>query len=379
MPAHCLECLHQIDQFQALQPEWDRFMACRFPGNYARSHSWLLAWWQTYHHKKQALIYLQRERPGGAILAAAPLLIRPTCYGGFPVRTVQTIGSGIGCDDFLVSPEYNDFIATVLHDLMHNQSWDILQFQRVKSLPLREDIYQTLQPLGAQFEETESEDFFVTFPTSYEEYYRLRSRKFRRNMNQAVNRLQREGEISIEVLNPSRDAVRVQELGQAISQSSWQFRSGKSHFNERSGANFYTNLAGAGMLSADEEFTVLLVGNKPVAYLLGCRRGNTYYAVDTAFHEQYRQVSAGRILFNMVFQRLINQGGISYFDFEGSGDYKDDYATDRRKSASLTIYNRTFYPRCIRLVRESSFYGRFKSFVGHRQTTTTLEATPCEN
>jgi len=376
MPAHDLECLHRIDQFQALQPEWDRFMANWFPHNYARSHTWLQAWWQTYHHHRPALVYLQRERPGGAIVAAAPLLIRPGCYGGFPVRSVQTIGSGIGCDDFLVTPESSEFIAMLCHDLLHNRSWDVVQLQRLNSLPLREGIYQALQPLGAQMELSGGEDYFVTFPASYEEYHRLRSRKFRRNMNQAINRLQREGEISIEVLNPSQDARRVQELGQAIAQNSWQFRSGKSHFNQRSGANFYTNLVRGGLLHAGEEFTVLLVGHKPVAYLLGCRCGNTYYAVDTAFHEQYRQVSAGRILFSLVFQRLINQGGISYFDFEGSGDYKDDYATDRRRSVSLTIYNRTFYSRCIHLVRDSSLYGRFKNLAGRRQTTSTLEATP---
>ena len=184
-------------------------------------------------------------------------------------------------------------------------------------------------------------------------------------MNQAINRLEREGAVTLEVLDPFIDTERVIALGKAVSSTSWQFREGKSHFNDKGAASFYANLASRGYGAGGEEFSVLLVSEKPVAYLLGCRKGDTYYAIDTAFHADYRNVSAGRILFSMIFKRLIQQGGVDYFDFEGSGEYKDDYATDRRKAVSLTIYNRTLYPQCIRRLRRSSIYGRIRDFM-HR-------------
>ena len=358
-----LTCLQSFTEFQSIRDDWNSFMSRWFPENYARTHSWLSAWWQTYHHEQPVLIYIQRDQPKGAITAAAPLLIRPDSYGGFPVRSVQTIGVGIGSDDFLISPESCGFVPAVFADLRQNRRWELCRLQRSSSEQFQESVDQTLHNLGTPVEPSESHDYYVTFPASYDEYHQSRTRKFRRNMNQALNRLEREGAITMELLDPFRDAERVLTLGNAVSSTSWQFREGKSHFNDKGKASFYTNLARTGHGAGGEEFTVLLVAGRPVAYLLGCQRGRTYYAIDTAFHADYRHVSAGRILFSMIFKRLIEQGGVDYFDFEGSGEYKDDYATDRRKAVSLTIYNRSLYPTCIRLVRGSGIYGRVKGYL----------------
>ncbi|CAH2031394.1 GNAT family N-acetyltransferase [Trichlorobacter ammonificans] len=361
MTEHRLECLHSFDEFMAIRDDWDRFMATSFPENYARSHPWLAAWWATYHHRRPALVYLQRHWRDNRIIAAAPLLIRWDRFGGFPVRAVQSIGSGIGSDDFLVSPESRGFTAAVFDALHRTGRWELCRLRRCSPDRLRTMLAQVHPGLERRMEPVESDDYYIAFPASYAAYHQSRSRKFRRNLNQALNRLEREGTVTMEVLDPFRDAARVATLGRAVAGTSWQYRAGKSHFNDSGSASFYANLARTGCGAGGEEFSVLLVADRPVAYLLGCRRGHTYYAVDTAFHADYRHVSAGRILFGRVFERLIRQGGVDYFDFEGSGDYKDDYATDRRRAVSLVIYNHTLYPRCIKLLRETGLYARLRS------------------
>lgn len=371
-----IECLQSFSEFQLIRDDWEAFMARHYPENYARSHSWLSAWWTTYHHDQPGLIYLQRDPATKAIIAAAPLLIRRDQFGGFPVRSVQTIGSGIGCDDFLIGPESQGFVPAVFHDLMQNRRWELCRLQRSSSPQFQESLDQTLISLATSMDPSHSDDYYITFPPSYDDYHRSRTRKFRRNMNQAMNRLEKEGAVTIELLDPFVDAERVSALGIEVSSTSWQFSAGKSHFNNKGAASFYTNLAQRGSGTGGEEFTVLLVGERPVAYLLGCRKGRTYYAIDTAFHADYRHVSAGRILFSMIFKRLIEQGDVEFFDFEGSGEYKDDYATDSRKAVSLTIYNRTLYPRCIRLLRNSSIYGLAKGFLNRTKSQAAQVATP---
>lgn len=359
-----LECLQSYREFRLIREEWNDFMERCFPDNYSRSHSWLSAWWETYHHDSPSLVYLQRRTSDGSIVAAAPLLIKDEVFGGFPVRSLQAIGSGIGADDFLIGPEASGFVSAVFSDLVREHTWHVCRLQRSGSPQFQKEVRQTAAELSCYADFAETGDYYVTFPSSYKEYLQSRSSHFRRNMNNACNRLKKEGAISLEVLDPFRDAGRVEELGREVSSTSWQYREGKSHFNDKGSANFYANLTRPGKGTGGEEFTVLQASGRPVAYLLGCRRGRTYFAVDTAFHSDYRHISAGRVLYGMIFERLIEQGDVDYFDFEGSGEYKDDYATDIRSAACLTIYNRSFYPGFIRLVRGSGLYSRLREYLG---------------
>ena len=351
-----IECLQSYQEFQSIRSDWEEFMDHCFPENYGRTHAWLSAFWNSYHRDEPALIFLQRHPADRRIVAAAPLIIKKETFGWLPILSLQTLGMGIGTDDFLLGPEAVDFVPAVLGELVNNRRWHVARFRRISSPKCLVEVMNSCTAFNCPADFSETEDYFIEFPSSYKEYQQSRSRKFRRNLNQALNRLEREGIVSLEILDPFADIQRVGDLGREIAHTCWQYREGKSHFNEKGAANFYANLASTGQGSKGEEFSVLTVGGRPVAYLLGCRRGRTYYAVDTAFHADYRHVSAGRILFGMIFKRLIEEGGVDYFDFEGSGEYKDDYATHVRKTKQLVAYNNSLYPRGLRTLKRSSVY-----------------------
>ena len=356
-----VECIQSNQEFQSIRNDWEEFVDRYFPEKYGRSHVWLSALWNSYHHGKTALIYLQRHPADRRIVAAAPLIIKRDIFCCFPVLSLQTLGMGIGNDDFLLGPEARDFVSAVFSDLVNNHRWHVARFNRISSPQFLDEVMKACAATECHADFSESEDYFIEFPPSYQEYQQSRSRKFRRNLNQALNRLQREGSVSLEILDPFSDIQRVANLGKEIAHTCWQYREGKSHFNENGAANFYANLADTGRDSKGEEFSVLTVGGRPVAYLLGCRRGRTYYAVDTAFHADYRHVSAGRILFGMVFNRLIDEGCVEFFDFEGSGEYKDDYATHVRKTKLIVAYNNSLYPLGIRSLKRSKIYTILKN------------------
>jgi CelD/BcsL family acetyltransferase involved in cellulose biosynthesis len=355
-----MECLESFAQFQSVRPAWDEFLQRCFPGNYNRSHAWLSAFWKTYHQDRKALVYLQRQQADGRIVAAAPLLIRTEIFSGFPVRSLITLGMGLGGDEFLISPEARGFVRGVFRDLTSNRHWHVARLRRVNSGAFLQEVTATSIDYGCVADCEESEDSLIRFPGSYDEYLRSRSRNFRRNLGRATSRLQEEGDLRVEVLDPIAEGGRVAAVGREISGQSWKYRQGKSHFNDRGGVNFYANLSGQGRGGGGEEFTVLLVNDRPVAYLLGCRRGRTYFAIDTAYHADFRHVSVGRILMCRIIERLIGAGEVELFDFEGSGEFKDYYATDARKVTQVIIYNRALYPRCINMFKRSSLYGKLQ-------------------
>jgi CelD/BcsL family acetyltransferase involved in cellulose biosynthesis len=351
-----IQCLKSFAQFQSVQKDWDAFTGKYFPGNYNRTHAWLSAWWTTYHFDRPALIYIQRCPDSAEILAVAPLFIRREVFGGFPVLFLQSLGVGVGIDDFLCASRARGFVGAVVNDLVRNHRWHVASLRRIRSDAFLVEMRQAGDAAGCHVDATETDDYYIKFPTTYPDYLQSRTRKFRRNLNQAMNRIEKEGTLTVEIIDPITDPQRAMSIGNDVSATSWQFQQGKSHFNDTGSDSFYANLAKTGKGAGGEEFTALLVDGKPVAYLLGCLRERTYFAVDTAFNAEYRTVSVGRLLFARVFERLIDQGKTDYFDFEGNGEYKDDYATDARKVILITLFNRSWYSTLIRLSRGSRIY-----------------------
>ena len=355
-----VECLTSLAQFKAMRDDWDAFILRHFPQNYARTHAWLCAWWSTYHRDRDALVFVGRDAASKEIVAAAPLMVRYGNFGGFPVRMLQSLGRGLGSDDFLVSPQAPDFPKAVFATLRGRKGWDVATFYRVPPEGFSSHC-PSLNRFVSQFDLKETSDFYLDIPDSYDGYLKSRSSKFRNNLLQATRRLEEEGEISLEVLDPFKEPDRVWELCGAVARESWQFKEGVSHFNENDRASFYGNLAATGRGAGGEEFMVLLAGNRPFAFLFACRRGRSYYLVDTAYDSRYRNYSVGRVLFARTIKRLIEMGGVERFYLEWGGEYKDHFATTCRTVHLLALYNRSPYAWSIRLLRRSRLYRMLKA------------------
>ncbi len=356
MDHYSIRCLQSLAEFQSVRRDWDQFTASHFPGNYNRTHAWLSAWWATYHHDRPALIYIQRRLADGKITAVAPLFTSRELLGGLPILSLQALGVGVGTDDFLSGPEARGFVGQVLSDLVNNRRWHVARFRRIRNGDLCRELNEACAALACPLDAAETDDYYIEFPASFRDYLHSRSRNFRSSLRVAGNRAKKEGTVTMQVLDPIAEPDRVWAIGREVSAKSWQFQQGKSHFNDKGFENFYANLSRAGHGVGGEEFSAMLIDHRPVAYLLGCLRERTFFAVDTAFNADYSFVSAGLLLLCGIIERLIEQGTADYFDFEGGGEYKAGYATHVRKATFLTMYNRSLYPRLIRSLRSSRAY-----------------------
>lgn len=354
-----IACLESYDEFQTLRPAWEMFTRCWCPENYGRSHAWLSAWWKTYHHQRAALVYFQHDA-AGEILAAAPLMTRREVFGGFPVLSLMALGTGLGRDDFMLSPKSSGFVEEVIADLVRKRRWDVARFSRINCGAEIDHVRNVFSESRCTAMVSDAEDFFVDLPDSYDAYLRSRSGNFRSKMNQACKRLEGKGKIDFEVLDPYRQTERVMELGLAVARASWQFQEGTSHFNVKGRECFYANLFKSSNGGNGEDFFVLTVFGKPVGFVFGCRSGSTYYLVDTAYNAEYSEFKIGRILFGKVIEHLIRNGMVR-FDLEGGGEYKNHFANGVRKSLSLEIYNHSLYAKGIKCIRRSKCYNNIKS------------------
>ncbi len=358
MAPFTIECLTTYEQFCNMRSEWEEFTSRCFPVNYSRTYPWLIAWWKTYHNRKNVTIYIQRDQDG-KINSVAPLYSTWEIFGGLPVRILHLLGNGFGTDDFLVTHDANGFVSGVFKEIC-GKKWHVLRLGRITNEPFLNELLESAIESGCTFTLDDTLDYLIRLPMSYPEYLKLRSRRFRRNLNHAEKLLSKIGQVDFVVLDPFKDAARVQEAGEEIARTSWQYKKGLSHFNQRKGGTFYSNLALCERGAGGEDFNLLLVGGRPVAYLLGCRRERKYYAIDTAFHENFRFMSPGRILFGRIIERLINEQLVDVLDFEGAGEYKDHYANEEAVVKSVTVYNKSFYASIVRNFKDSRLYAYLK-------------------
>lgn len=362
-----VQCLKTYKEFCKIKSEWEEFTSRCFPSNYSRTYPWLVAWWKTYHNLKRVTLYIQWDQEG-KICAAAPLYSKWELFGGLPVRMLHPMGNGFGADDFLVTRNTRGFVCQVFNEI-RTKNWHVLRLSRVSNDLFLHELLGYFEESKFKYTLTDAVDFFIRLPKTYQEYLQSRTRKFRRNLNQAENRLKKMGQVEFVVLDPYRDAARVQEAGEEIARTSWQYKKGLSHYNKKDGGTLYFNLTQFEHGAGGEDFNLLLVDGRPVAYLLGCRRERNYYAIDTSFHEDFRNVSAGRVLFVRIIERLINEQRVDTLDFEGAGEYKDDYSNHKVLIKSISIYNNTSYASLI-----NSFKGlRLFAYLQHRNSTTSQE------
>ena len=360
MSTHALECYTDFHSFQAIRAEWEEFTARYFPEQYARTHGWLSAWWKTYHCGQAVLVYVQRDVSDGRIVAVAPLFICRENFGGFPVRSVVSLGRGIGSDDFLVSGDSSCFVENVIKALLVNSRWDIAIFRRIGIITSVETITDAAEKFHCTVESIANDDYLIDLPESFDVYFKGLSKNFRQNLRTASNRMHKAGTVSTKILNPLRDNLHVIDVGMEIAKTSWQYKEGKSHFNATGAGSFYHNLASE-YLAEGLEFNVLYLNEIPVSYLLGYHRWEKYYVIDIAYHGDYRFYSAGNILYLKVIERLIGKNAVKQIDLEGAGEYKDDFANAKRRAYSLTLFNKSAYARLIRAVRKSDIYESLKN------------------
>lgn len=353
-----MQCLTTYEEFSNIKSEWEEFTSRCFPSNYSRTYPWLAAWWKTYHNQSGVNIYIRRDLEG-KIVSAAPLFFKWEIFGGLPVRMLHVLGNGVGTDDFLVTDDAEGFVAEVFRDVC-KKNWHVARLGRVTNELFFNELLEAAKESGCKYTIDDTADFFIRLPVNYSEYLQLRSRRFRRNLNHAEKLLNKMGQVEFVVLDPFKDAVRVQNAGEEIARTSWQYKEGRSHFNKRDGGTLYSNLTQFDRGAGGEDFNLLQVDGRPVAYLLGCRRERIYYAIDTAFHDDFRNVSVGRILYGRLIERLINEQQVDTLDFEGAGEYKDHYANDKAPIKSVALYNNSFYASLVRGFKDSRLFAYLK-------------------
>ncbi len=327
-----VEVVEDTRTFTAMNEEWDALVEACGAGNPFLRHAWLRAWWEGYG--RGCRLRVLRLRKGGETVGLAPLMIRRTRLAGVPVETVGFLANHWTRMDFILRDEHRTACIEVLAETLRGWRRPVVLAQmdpRGRNLPL---IEQALARRGVAYRTTTKSHAYVPLDGTWDDYFNGRSRNFRMDSRRKLRRMEKRGEVRCVEPGPGNGTLDA--LGR-VAERAWTPGRHLNIIRQEGGRVFYKRLFDSWGGDGRIDVSLLEVGGRPIAYMVGIREGATYFAFDTAYDRDWRDYSPGLVLHNLLLQRLYNEG-CRRFDFGLIADYKVRWDPRIEEMKDLTIY-----------------------------------------
>ena len=177
---------------------------------------------------------------------------------------------------------------------------------------------------------------FVDVAPSWEEYAASRPRRVTHEWERKLRKAEREARFTFHRLEPGADLGALVERLVGVDARSWREEEGTS-IGSRGVRGFYDDATAA--LAGERGLRPfwLEADGRTVAFLYGAVFDGVYYALKTAFDEEFSKMSPGVVLFHGAIRDAFDTG-LRRFDFVGeTARWKEEWATGRREHAWVAL------------------------------------------
>jgi CelD/BcsL family acetyltransferase involved in cellulose biosynthesis len=341
--------LTRADEFEALRADWNELAGRCDNRSVFLTHEWLDAAWQW--RQATADLYVLCYMRSGRLVAALPLVRAKR--NGRPGRILEflTVPDTQFCD-MVAPPEEHSPSAAMFADelLARGRQWDVLH---LNYLP-REAI--AAKALGAALSsrgvrchiDAAIENPIIALNSEWDTYYGTRSRRLKKAVNLAANRLAKAGEVRVHWLAPATGAAadvdRAVDQVTAISARSWKTRTGNSLDNPGPQA-FIRRLAHHAHRLGWLSVWTLALDSRPIAMEFQLVADGDVFALRSDFDTKYEELSPGSHLSRCMLERLFHQGWRRYLMGPGGNPYKYRWADAAEPVGAMSVYGRSLRGR----------------------------------
>lgn len=342
------------DGFAALREEWtDLLTRTRAPALF-HTWEWLFHWWKVFGEGSRLQILCVRDAKG-RLVGVWPLYER-RAGSGVVGRGRQLVYLGTGEPEAEeVATEYADILADkdleaevvdTLWKHIGRTPWDQLRMPRVLGTSC---IARILLPLVAETTGTKvtanpsGSCYFVSLPTSWEEYLERLGKKKRKRIQNYRRRLAREGNYQCRTVAEPHELEPALDTLARLHGVRWMSRGKAGAFAGARFRSFHRAIAREFLALGWLDLRVWQFGGEDVAAFYGFRWGNTLSYYQSGFDKRATgNVSLGMVSVMETMEWAIARG-FDRFDFMGAREhsYKEDYECETVPMLDVTVYNVT--------------------------------------
>ena len=339
-----VELITQRAEFDRLGPAWNALLAedCACPqGMDATStHEWAGALIDAFLDDDQWMILVASD--GQGVCGILPLYW--VKYGGTApdsdALAILTELNG-GRNGLLVRTGSVDTLNAMLDHLARQvPGWDRLLFRTTlggRSDRMLDELVGSHGRRVVSSEETTSP--YLILPDDLDQYLRALSQNFRKETQRRERRLRDMGTLDLKLVEGAADTEELWDAILEIEKTSWKETAGSSITAKEREQRFYPALlpraAAAGQLLAG----LLLLDQRPIAYCLAIRFGDTAIGLKTSYVEDLSSHSPATVLRRLYFDALA-QRGVRAYDFMGACEPHKMRWTETTYSVALfSVFN----------------------------------------
>jgi CelD/BcsL family acetyltransferase involved in cellulose biosynthesis len=296
-----------------IAPEWSALVASTGL-NPSLDPRWLDA--VVRSHGLDGRVVVAARHSGDALVGVLPFVLSRERTHGVPLRVVDVCSNFVSYHPQIVAArEHEELVSDVL-EFAHEGRWDIL---RVNNTPDDGPTGELLATLArrrrAQLMIQPGERSpYIVVEGSWDAFLAARSKKLRANVTRAVRRMKDAGETAMRWFTPDDDPHELLECILEIEKRSWKAQEGTAITSRPVELEYHQLLLPALTQMKALFANVLMIHDRPAAYVLCCRTASWTGQLKTSFDMSIADAGA-RVIDESIRRAFESGGGV--YDFLG--------------------------------------------------------------
>jgi CelD/BcsL family acetyltransferase involved in cellulose biosynthesis len=346
-----IEWITHLGDFNMLAPEWKTLESSAKERSVFSTFDLLDAWYSNYagDYGGEPLIGVARRE--GRLVGVAPLMKRRGCLGKIPLTRAQFATHDAYSGEFLVEDDRPQTIRSFVDSLAGTGEFDLICFNGIEPGSARfSALEEATTPHGWTIEMSNHPNAIVDLSDGYEGYCQRMSRNFRRTLKRQAERVTEVGNPVVEGVRLTSGIERLESCIDrlfAVTEASYKLKGQRLADHHRGClGDLARTFAPRGML----HLSILSIGGRDAAVVMGLVERGCYYDVTLAYAEEFASLSPGAYLMQQVLSDLANRG-VHTLVSHGAHEYKRRWSTSFVPSTRVFLFSRSNCSRLSRFLR----------------------------
>jgi CelD/BcsL family acetyltransferase involved in cellulose biosynthesis len=324
------------EALRQLSPGWSALVA-RTGMNPSLDPRWLAA--SLSSHSLPGTIHVAALLEGDELIGALPFRCHTVQMHGIPLNAVDVCSNVVSYHADLTATRGHERLLKDALDFAHRGKWDVLHFANATDDGAVPGALAALTDRHAWtvIDEVGESSPYVRIESSWDDFLKTRSKKLRANITRSVRRMKECGETAMLWFDGTADSAPLLDYIMEIEKRSWKFDAGTAILPGNTEGEYHRRLLPA-LVEMDALFAnVLMVHDKPAAYVLGCRHNGWIGQLKTSFDSSL-QDAGSRVIDESL--RKAFEVSAQIYDFLGAATpHKLKWTDNVRSHRNYWIYS----------------------------------------
>ncbi len=318
-----VEVIADWNSFLQLEQEWDQCIDQMDPHAIFLKHMWFRLWGEAFLLPKLSYgtqLFILKIKEGLETVGFVPLYIHRqwTPLGFIKVLSFLTNDHSPKVDFICPLSRRKEIAYSMVLFLRYVKGCSKFEFEDLldgsdSHQSIKETLSQLGWPIGQKYIRQSP---YLKLPENIPEFYEKLSKKLKKDIRRATEKLTLQGKISVDYLMKSDEIQKGWPSIEQISSQSWQYDQGTSVVAESTVTQFYKKLLLWAAVHGKALLVILKINDKPIAFKIDVIEQKIVYGLKKEFVQDYRACSPGTVLEALSLEKMVEWHFCEY-DFLG--------------------------------------------------------------